>query len=93
MNHVKVLKRWELVVAWQWSRDEELEFTRCAQQAVTRVNAQFLANTLNHTIDFGFEIRRVVDHVEIGMTDPGGCSSIVQLTCMINTFRATRVFL
>lgn len=56
MYNIEVLKRWKLIVTWQWSRYEKFEFTRCAQQAIASVDAQLLADAFNHTIDFGFKI-------------------------------------
>ncbi len=93
MHHVEVLKRRELIVAWQWTRYQEFDFTRSTQQAISSVDSQLLANTFNHSIDFCFKICWIVNHVKVWMANPSGCSFVVQFTSMFNTFRATWVFL
>jgi len=86
MHNIEVLKRWEALIDRQWSTDEELELPRGAQQTIAGVDAQLLADALNHPIDFRLEISGVVDDVKVGMSDPGGCRTVVQVTGQVNAF-------
>jgi hypothetical protein len=86
MNHVKVLERWELIVARQWTRHQEFELPRRTQETIAGVDANLLADTLNHAIHFRLKIGRVVDDVKVRVANPSCCCLVIQLTCKINSF-------
>lgn len=88
MDNIEVLVRWEIFFAHR-TRNEIFELARSAQQAIAGIEAELLANALDHTVDFRFEIRRVVDDIEIGMADPGGSCFVVQVASMFDAFRTT----
>lgn len=93
MHNVKVLERRKFAVGRQRRFDEELDFTAAGAQPVADIDAQLLTHALDHTADFRFEILRVIDHVEVRMTDPGSRGFVVELASDLDAFRATRVIL
>ena len=48
---------------------------------------------IEHAAEFGVEFRRIVDDVEIGMTDPGFGCPIIQRLGQVQVFIATRMAL
>ena len=47
-------------------------------EPITSLQVQALANGWDQSDDFVFKVRRVVDDIEVGMSDPGGGSFRVQ---------------
>lgn len=91
VHDVEVLKGRELVVCRQWRLDKELNLATAGAQPVTRVDAQLLAHALDHSAYLGLEILRIVDYVEVRMTNPGSRSLIVEFAGEFHAFRTTCV--
>lgn len=95
-----IARKWETGGRKTWLNEgqgrrltQEFQLPRCTQQAIASVDAQFLAHTFQHSIDFCFEICGIVDDIEIWVSNPSGGRFIVQFTSQVNTFRPTSVFL
>lgn len=93
MHDVEILERREFAVRRQRCYHEELDLAAAGAQSVSGVDAQFLAHALDHPTDFGLEILRVVDDVEVRVANPGGGGLVVELARKFDTLGATRVFL
>lgn len=72
---------------------QKFQFSRCAQQTIASVDAQFLANAFQHSIYFRLEICRIVDDVKVRMPNPGSGRFVIQVSGQINSFRPASVIL
>lgn len=79
VNDVEVLKRRELRVWNEWALDKKLPFLRVDIETVAGVDADPLADTSYEAVDLLIKVRGVVDHIEVGVADPGGCCFVVQI--------------
>lgn len=93
VNDVEVLKRRELRVWNQRALDEELPFLRVDIEAVAGVDTNPLTDASDEPVNLFFEIRGIVDHVEVRMPDPGGCSFVVQISGQPDAFWAAGMVL
>ncbi len=93
MNDIEILERWECRDFGQWAGNEELEFLGCLEQTIASIDAQFLAHTFNHSVDFWFKVACVIDHIKVWVTDPSRSAFVVQFTGQSNALSASRMIL
>lgn len=72
---------------------QKFQLPWCSQQTITSIDAQFLTYAFQHPVDFRFEIRWIVNHIKIWMTNPSCSWFIVQISSQFNTFRTACMFL
>lgn len=80
VHHLEILKGWKFAFIRQWSIHQELKFARVLEESIASVDAHFHANSTNHPSNFAFKVGRVIYDVNIGMSYPGGCCIVIQLS-------------
>lgn len=68
-------------------------FPRVLQQPVTGIDPQLLTDGIDHPVHFRFEISRIVDHVEIRMSNPSRRGFVIQLAGQVDPFAPANVVL
>lgn len=93
MHDIEVLKWGELRVWFEWGPDEKLPLLGVDVEAVSGVDADFLADASDEAVHLLVEITGVVDHVEVGMADPGSGCVVIQLPREFHAFGTASVVL
>lgn len=79
MYDVEILEGREQRVRGQRTPDQKLVLPRPGQQSVPGVDAQLLADAVDHAAYLPLEIGRIVDDVEIWVAYPGGGGLVIEL--------------
>lgn len=93
VNDIEVLERWELRVWSDRRLDEELALLGVDIEPVTGVNANPLAHAVDEPVHLQVEVGRVVDDIEVRMTDPRGSRIVIQFPRQLHAFRSAGVIL
>lgn len=93
VDDIEVLEGRKLGIRNKWELDEELALLRVDIETVAGVDADLLADASDQSVHLLVEVCRVVDHVEVRVTDPCCGCVVVELPGQLYPLGSTGVIL